>query len=68
MKWAGIGGWLKQRVVLVCVGGYAGPSGCVPVLTQGFICRVRDSGGKAFLPDGGELRFAKTLHSGDIGV
>ena len=30
---------------LVCVGGSAGPSVCVPVLTQGFICRVKDSGG-----------------------
>ena len=28
-----------------CVGGSAGPSGCVPVLRQGFICRVKDSGG-----------------------
>ena len=29
-----------------CVGGSAGPSGCVPVLRQGFICRVKDSGGR----------------------
>ena len=30
---------------LVCVGGSAGPSVFVPVLSQGFICRVEDSGG-----------------------
>ena len=30
---------------MVCVGGYAGSSVCVPVLRQGFICRVKDSGG-----------------------
>ena len=29
-----------------CVGGSAGPDGCVPVLRQGFICRVKDSGGR----------------------
>ena len=28
------------------VGGSAGPDGCVPVLRQGFICRVKDSGGR----------------------
>ena len=27
------------------MGGFAGPSVCVPVLRQGFICRVKDSGG-----------------------
>ena len=30
---------------LVCVGGSAGPSVYVPVLRQGLICRVKDSGG-----------------------
>ena len=30
----------------LCVGGSAGPGGCVPVLRQGFICRVKDSGGR----------------------
>ena len=30
---------------MVCVGGSAGPSVCVPVLRQGFICCVKDSGG-----------------------
>ena len=38
--------WLKQCVVLVCVSGSAGPSGWVPVLRQGFICRVKHSGGR----------------------
>ena len=28
------------------MGGSAGPGGCVPVLRQGFICRVKDSGGR----------------------
>ena len=28
----------------LCVGGSAGPIGCVPVLRQGFICCVKDSG------------------------
>ena len=28
------------------VGGSAGPSDCIPVLRQGFICRVKDSGGR----------------------
>ena len=29
---------------VLCVGGSAGSGGCVPVLRQGFICRVKDSG------------------------
>ena len=29
-----------------CVGGSAGHGGCVPVLRQGFFCRVKDSGGR----------------------
>ena len=29
---------------LVSIGGSAGPSGCDPVLRQGFICHVKDSG------------------------
>ena len=29
-----------------CVGGSAGPGVCVPLLGQGFICRVKDSGGR----------------------
>ena len=29
-----------------CVGGSAGPGGCVPVLRQCFIRRVKDSGGR----------------------
>ena len=29
-----------------CVGGSVGPGGCVPVLRQGFICRVKDSSGR----------------------
>ena len=29
-----------------CMGGSAGSSGCVPVLRKGFICRVKDSGGR----------------------
>ena len=39
--WAGIGGWLGERVAGACVGGSAGPGDCVPVLRQGFFCRVR---------------------------
>ena len=31
---------------VLCVGRSASPSGCVPVLRQGFICRVKDSGGR----------------------
>ena len=30
----------------LCVGGSAGPGSCVPVLRQGFICHVKDSGGR----------------------
>ena len=29
----------------LCVGGSAGPGDCVPVLRQGFIFRMKDSGG-----------------------
>ena len=39
-------GWLGECVGLVCVGGSAGGNGYVPVLRQGFICRVKDSGGR----------------------
>ena len=28
------------------VGGSVGPGGCIPVLRQGFICHVKDSGGR----------------------
>ena len=38
-------GVARGACCLVCVGGSAGPSVCVPVLRQGFICRVKDSGG-----------------------
>ena len=38
--WTGIGGWLRERVVGVCVGGSAGPSGFVRI-EAGFFCRVR---------------------------
>ena len=31
---------------VLCVSGSAGPGGCVPVLRQGLICRVKDSGGR----------------------
>ena len=30
----------------LCVGGSASPGVCIPVLRQGFICRVKDSGGR----------------------
>ena len=61
--------WVAQGgIVLVCVSRSASPSGCVPVLTQGFICWVKYSSGKACLVGGGELRFSKTLSRGDIGV
>ena len=31
---------------VLCVSGSAGPGGCVPVLRQGLICRVKGSGGR----------------------
>ena len=31
---------------VLSVGESAGPGGCVPVLMQGFICLVKDSGGR----------------------
>ena len=30
----------------LCVGGSGGLGICVPVLRQGFICRIKDSGGR----------------------
>ena len=38
--------WLGECVGLVYVGGSAGRNGYIPVLRQGFICRVKDSGGR----------------------
>ena len=31
---------------VLCVGGSAGPGGCVSVLQRGFICRMKDSSGR----------------------
>ena len=39
-------GVAQRGCCLVCVGGSAGPGGCVPVLRQGVICRVKDCGGR----------------------
>ena len=38
--WAGIEGWLGERVVGICVGGSTGLSGFVRI-EAGFFCRVR---------------------------
>ena len=34
----------KSMLCSLCMGGSAGPNAYVPVLKQGFICRVKDSG------------------------
>ena len=47
-KGRGLGSRGGSRSMLCgfCVGGSAGSSRCVPVLRKGFICRVKDSGGR----------------------
>ena len=40
------GGGSESVLCGFCVGRSPGPGVCVPVLRQGYICRVKDSGGR----------------------
>ena len=44
--WTGLGRLLEERIVGISMDGSAGPGDCIPVLKQGFLCPVKNSGGR----------------------
>ena len=67
-KWAGIGGWLEERVVWFLCGRICRSRWLCSCIEAGFHLSRKGFWREALVPGGGELRFPKTIPRGDIGI